>query len=182
MVGVDAYLRATVLQGLDGRIGLRAIVVGSSTEHLGLLACLVEATGNLSNQLCHLEGRLLTRSLLIQEFEHLCDERLAHDKLHANFAILLLQELLPDHQLSELRVLVLRFLLLFTASDELTKFILCRQTSKRLLPSQLGHLSLKLVLVDVQLLRLSINATLALLIDTLLLQQGLLISCLALGK
>jgi len=73
VIRVDTNLGATVLQRLNGCVGLRAIVVSSATEHLSLLACLTEATGNLGDQFGHFKRRFLARSLLVKELEHLCN-------------------------------------------------------------------------------------------------------------
>ena len=49
------------------------------------------------------------------------------------------------------------------------------------MPTKLCHLSVQLVLVNAELLRLGVNAALALLVDLLLLKERLLVGGLALG-
>ena len=72
--------------------------------------------------------------------------------MHTDLTVLFFKELLLDYQLRELLMLLLCFLLLFTAANELTKFILCGEASQGFLPAKLSHFCLQFVLVDVKLL------------------------------
>ena len=88
-----------------------------------MLACLVQAVGDFGYELCHLKSCFLAGTLLVQEFEHLSYERLAHDELHTNLAVLFLEELLLDNKFSKLSMLSLRFFFLLSAPDEQTEFV-----------------------------------------------------------
>jgi len=150
-------------------VGCLAVIVGCSAEHLGLQARLGQTISNLCDQLCHLNSSLLIVAFLVEEFEHLSDERLAHDKLEANFFVLFLQELLLEHEVLESSVAGLCLLLLVSHSHKQAKLVFSGQTSQCFLASKLGHFSLKFVFIDAQLLCFGVNRALALLVDLLLL-------------
>ena len=93
-----------------------------------MLACLVQTIGDFGDKLCHLKSGFLAGTFLVQEFEHLSHERLAHDKLHTDLAIFFLEELLLDNKFSKLSMLSLRLFFLLSASDEQTEFVFGCQT------------------------------------------------------
>ena len=60
-------------------MGSLAVVVGRTAEHLGLKSSLGQTVSDLSDEFGHLDCSFLVVTLLIQEFEHLSDQWLAHD-------------------------------------------------------------------------------------------------------
>ena len=93
-IGTNLISISTFFNGIEGLVCCLAVVVGGPAEHLRLDPDLYQTFRDFLDQLSHLDGRFLIRTLLVEEVEHLSDQWLAHYQLNGNFFVLLLQELL----------------------------------------------------------------------------------------
>lgn len=78
-VGAHLDSIAAFLDRLEGHVSGLWVVVGRTAEHLSLKSSLGQTVSDLSDEFGHLYCSLLVVALLIQEFEHLSNEWLAHD-------------------------------------------------------------------------------------------------------
>jgi len=79
-------------------MGGLAVVICCSSEHLRLDTSLGKAVCDFGDQLGHLNRSFLVGTFLVEELEHLSDERLTQLKLYANLLVFFHQELLPQLQ------------------------------------------------------------------------------------